>query len=206
MRKMKQILWLAAIGVTLNSCSVTLSSIHHSALMDINKGMTKEDINKLIGQPDFRRFDNNLEQWEYQQGGLGLTKYLIIEFENDTVKSLDSFNEISKGTSVGKMNTKRVSLHITGSIEDDEFDEIYNKVKDSLFKESTLDRSIRFQKFSCAQCIRLMSLYTFDDDKLKMLKVLKGHIADTQNYDDIIDSLDFISSKDKAKEILGISK
>lgn len=203
---MKQILWLAAIGITLSSCSVTPGSIHHSALMDINKGMTKGEINKLIGQPNFRRFDNNLEQWEYQKGGLGHTKYLIIEFQNDTVKSLDSFNEISKGTSVGKMDTKRVSLHVTGSIEDDEFNEIYNKVKDSLFKESTLDRCIRFQEFSCAQCIRLMSLYTFDDDKLKMLKVLKGHIADTQNYDDIIDSLDFISSRDKAKEILGISK
>lgn len=49
-----------------------------------------------------------------------------------------------------------------------------------------------------------MSLYTFDNDKLKMLQVLKDHIADTTNYDNIVNSLDFISSKNKAKEILGI--
>lgn len=47
-----------------------------------------------------------------------------------------------------------------------------------------------------------MSLYTFDNDKLKMLQVLKDHIADTTNYDNIVNSLDFISSKNKAKEIL----
>lgn len=207
MRKFKLILFILTISSVLSSCSVTLGSGSHNALMKVSKGMTKEEVNKLFGQPDFRRFENDLEQWEYQKGGIGsFTKYLIIEFENDTIKSMDSFNEISKGTSVGNMDTKRVSLHVTGSIDDDEFDEIYNKVKDSVFKESTLDRSIRFQEFSCAQCIRLMSLYTFDDDKLKMLKVLKGHIVDTQNYDDIIDSLDFISSRDKVREILGISK
>lgn len=207
MRKFKLILFILTTSSVLSSCSVTLGSGSHNALMKASKGMTKEEVNKLFGPPDFRRFENDLEQWEYQKGGIGsFTKYLIIEFENDTIKSMDSFNEISKGISIGNMDTKRVSLHITGSIDDDEFDEIYNKVKDSVFKESTLDRSIRFQEFSCAQCIRLMSLYTFDDDKLKMLKVLKGHIVDTQNYDDIIDSLDFISSRDKAREILGISK
>lgn len=207
MRKLKQILFILTISATLSSCSVTLGRGSHNALMEVNKGMTKEEVNKLFGQPDFRRFDSDLEQWEYQRGRIGsFTKYLIIEFENDTVRSMDSFNEISKGTAVGNMDTKKVSLHVTSSIDDDEFDEIYHKVKDSVFKESTLDRSIRFQKFSCAQCIRLMSLYTFDDDKLKMLKVLKGHIADTQNYNDIIDSLDFISSRDKAREILGTSK
>ena len=49
-----------------------------------------------------------------------------------------------------------------------------------------------------------MSLYTFDNDKLKMLQVLKDYIADTTNYDNIVNSLDFISSKNKAKEILRI--
>lgn len=39
-----------------------------------------------------------------------------------------------------------------------------------------------------------------------MLQALKVHIVDTTNYDDIVNSLDFISSKEKAKEILGMSK
>ena len=82
--------------------------------------------------------------------------------------------------------------------------QIYNETKNSVFKDSTLEKAIINKKLSCAQCLKLMSLYTFDNDKLKMLQVLKDHIADTTNYDNIVNSLDFISSKNKAKEILGI--
>ena len=51
-----------------------------------------------------------------------------------------------------------------------------------------------------------MSIYTFDDDKLKVLQILATRIADKENYDEIINSLDFLSSEDKAKEMLGIPK
>lgn len=51
-----------------------------------------------------------------------------------------------------------------------------------------------------------MSIYTFDDDKLKVLQILATRIADKENYDKIINSLDFLSSEDKAKEMLGIPK
>ena len=49
-----------------------------------------------------------------------------------------------------------------------------------------------------------MLLYTLDNDKLKILQVLNDHIADRTNYENIVNSLDFISSKNKAKVILGI--
>ena len=207
MRKSTHLLLILATGITLCNCSVTLGNKSHSALMKLQKGMTKEETDKLLGKPDFRRFDGNLEQWEYQNGGLGVyTKYLIVEFENDAVKSMDSFNEISKKSIMEKMSIEKTSLHVTGSVKDNEFDKIYNNVKNAVFKEDTLERVIRNREFSCAQCLRFLSLYTFDNDKLKMLEILKKHIVDTENYDDIINSLDFISNRDKAKEILGIPR
>lgn len=205
MRRLQQILFTLAISMMLGSC-VTLGETTSDKAFKIQRGMTKEEAGQILGKPDFRRFDGDLEQWEYQNGGGIYRQYLIVEFKDDVVKSMDSYNEISRGSSVGNLNSHKVSLSVVGSVEDNEFDEVYNEVKNSVFKESTLERSIRDKKFSCAQCLQFMSLYTFDDDKLKMLKVLKGHIADTINYDDIVNSLDFISSKDKAREILGISK
>lgn len=205
MRRLQQMLCTLAISMMLGSCITSKDSISDKSF-EIQRGMTKEEAGRILGKPDFRRFDGDLEQWEYQNGGGIYRQYLIVEFKDDVVKSMDSYNEISRGSSVGNLNSHKVSLSVIGSVEDNEFDEVYNEVKNSVFKESTLERSIRNKKFSCAQCLQLMSLYTFDDDKLKMLKVLKGHIADTINYDDIVNSLDFISSKDKAREILGISK
>ena len=58
--------------------------------------------------------------------------------------------------------------------------------------------------FTCQQCVRLMSLYRFDDDKLKILRIMAGHIVDLENHHDILMRLDFDSNKRKALDILGI--
>ena len=58
--------------------------------------------------------------------------------------------------------------------------------------------------FTCQQCVRLMSLYKFDDDKLKILRIMSGHIVDLENHHDILMRLDFESNKLKALNILGI--
>lgn len=49
-----------------------------------------------------------------------------------------------------------------------------------------------------------MSLYKFDDDKLKILRIMVGHIVDLENHHDILMRIDFDSNKLKALDILGI--
>ena len=203
MRKFKQLL-LLVISITLVSCHTT-GSIKQKA-WKVQQGMTTEEIGQLLGKPDFRRFDGSLEQWEYTKTNMSTAAntVIIIDFVDGMVTNMDSYNEIAKETSVGDLYSSKISLHTVGSIDDNEFEKIYNETKNSVFKDSTLEKAIINKKLSCAQCLKLMSLYTFDNDKLKMLQVLKDHIADTTNYDNIVNSLDFISSKNKAKEILGI--
>ena len=100
MRKFKQLL-LLVISITLVSCHTT-GSIKQKA-WKVQQGMTTEEIGQLLGKPDFRRFDGSLEQWEYQSGGIATScKFLIIEFRNGKVTSMDSYNEIAKETSVGE--------------------------------------------------------------------------------------------------------
>ena len=57
--------------------------------------------------------------------------------------------------------------------------------------------------FTCQQCVRLMSLYKFDDDKLKVLRIMAGHIVDLENHHDILMRIDFDSNKQRALDILG---
>ena len=93
MRKFKQLL-LLVISITLVSCHTT-GSIKQKA-WKVQQGMTTEEIGQLLGKPDFRRFDGSLEQWEYQSGGIATScKFLIIEFRNGKVTSMDSYNEIA---------------------------------------------------------------------------------------------------------------
>ena len=56
--------------------------------------------------------------------------------------------------------------------------------------------------FTCKQCVRLMSIYTFDDDKLEVLNIVAPQIIDFENQEEIIKSLSFISSEEKAEKIL----
>ena len=51
-----------------------------------------------------------------------------------------------------------------------------------------------------------MSIYTFDDDKLKVLDIVAPRIADRENYEDIVDSLDFLSSQDKVRKMFAGSR
>ena len=58
--------------------------------------------------------------------------------------------------------------------------------------------------FTCEQCVRLMSIFKFDDEKLKIIRTMAGHIVDLENHHDILMRLDFDSNKKKALDILGI--
>lgn len=202
MGKLKQTLLTLVIGATLVGCATP----HYKALIKVQPGMTQTEIMKLFGQPKFRRFDAEGEEWEYQKSSVfGNRKYLIIEFKDGKVIALDSFDSFpARSTDPAGYHTCS-AFSTKEAPRDDEFQQLYEKVKSSVFKESTLERSIFYQSFTCKQCIKLMSLYTFDDDKLKILKVLVGHISDKGNYNDIVDSLDFISSKEKARSILGMT-
>ena len=92
-------------------------------------------------------------------------------------------------------------------MDDNTFDAFYNKVKNKPFKDDKfelLGLKVKDYSFSCKQCIKLMNLFTFDDEKLNVVDLLASSIRDKENYDDVIDELDFISTKEKAKKILKI--
>ena len=88
-----------------------------------------------------------------------------------------------------------------------DFQFLYKIIKKKSFDDDRMEIlsvGVLDNYFTCQQCVRLMSLYKFDDDKLKILRIMSGHIVDLENHHDILMRLDFESNKLKALYILGI--
>ncbi len=98
------------------------------------------------------------------------------------------------------------SRHHSAMSEKD-FQFLYKIIKKKSFDDDRMEIlgvGVLDNYFTCHQCVRLMSLYKFDDDKLKILRIMVGHIVDLENHHDILKRLDFDSNKEKALYILGI--
>lgn len=88
-----------------------------------------------------------------------------------------------------------------------DFQFLYKIIKKKSFDDDRmeiLNVGVLDNYFTCQQCVQLMSLYKFDEDKLKILRIMAGHITDMKNYEDILRHLDFELNKQKAFDILGI--
>ena len=88
-----------------------------------------------------------------------------------------------------------------------DFQFLYKIIKKKSFDDARMEilsGGVLDNYFTCHQCVHLMSLYKFDDDKLQILRIMSGHIVDLENHHDILMRLDFESNKLKALDILGI--
>lgn len=91
------------------------------------------------------------------------------------------------------------------SLSNQAFSILYNKVKKASFDDNKLDlievASLGCY-YSCSQTIRMMKIFTFADERLKVLCLMAPHIVDPQNAIDIYKLFSFDSDKDKAGEIM----
>lgn len=89
-------LGLMIVMILLASCGTVSEASVKNRMMRIQEGMTKEDVSKLMGTPDYRRFDNGIEEWEYKFDIFNLNRRAIetvkIMFEGGIVFGLDTFS------------------------------------------------------------------------------------------------------------------
>ena len=61
--------------------------------------------------------------------------------------------------------------------------------------------------FTSGQCLELTRLYTFDDDRMEIMKIMYPRIVDKEAFFTVINTLTFSSSKEKMKDfIIGYGK
>lgn len=89
-------------------------------------------------------------------------------------------------------------------IDNIDFENLLHEIKTATFKDEK-NRLIRVAAhsgyFTCEQCSRLMSIFTFDSDKMFVCNMIVPKILDPQNSYKVIRSLSFISSKEKAEKL-----
>lgn len=88
---------------------------------------------------------------------------------------------------------------------DREFDLLYNKVKNKSFRNDRLELievGSLDSRFACRQCRKMMELFTFDDDRMEVLRLMGCHVVDPENAALVTDAFTFDSKKHEAALLL----
>mgnify|MGYP001775635042 FL=1 len=214
MKNFMKVVIIAIVLLTTTSCGVLDASLQRSRLAEsLHTGMTKREVVDLLGNPEFKRSYNGIEQWEYKKLHFisGAVTTILLDFQHDKVISFNSYAGATPYPAYPPIAIcqpapveERPSLAYPT---DDQawFQELYQKVKDKPFKDERLKilrEAARQSDFTCDEIVQLMKIFNFDDEKLEALVILEPTIIDRENTDRIVDSMTFISVEEKAKNIL----
>ena len=92
---------------------------------------------------------------------------------------------------------------------DRDFQYLYKTIKKKHFEKDRLELlsvGVLDNYFSCRQCAKILSLYSFDKDKLKVLDIMSRHVVDLDNAHLILDSFRYESDRRKAANMLGLRR
>ncbi len=224
---LRSIVLSAFLLTALQSCSLLRES---DPMMKIHQGQTQQEILTLLGKPKFRRFNQQQEEWEYRRYNNYAEKVTVITFVDHRVAKLDSYQidvparpvprvverEVHHEPSVGDIvfgeifSRRDRGRHCEAGhrgrgryrVSGEEFRRIRKDV-DSGFNSDKLPKLRFYAKnmdFSCNQIVKLLSCFSFEDDRLSALRVLAPCIYDRANIGVVIRSFSF--KREEAADIL----
>lgn len=85
------------------------------------------------------------------------------------------------------------------------FQTFLNNVKKEPFKDdriALINTALASSDFTSGQCLQLTKLYTFDDDRMEIMKMMYPRIVDKEAFFTVISTLTFSSNKDKMNEFV----
>ena len=211
---------MALIATTILMFAVCLSA-SAKGKRNVERGMTKQEVIAILGEPKLTSFDMYGDKWEYDKCNylFGDSKYITVFFDrNGKVVQYDTrIKEPNSQTSNVQQPQHPTPPIYDGRcdpdgrmdygycLDDASFSKLYNKVKQASFNDNKFDlievASLGCY-YSCTQVVRIMKIFPFDDEQLKALKMMAPHIVDLQNTGLIYKVFSFDSEKDKAEEII----
>ena len=215
---------MALIATTILMFAVCLSA-SAKGKRNVERGMTKQEVIAILGEPKLTSFDMYGDKWEYDKYNylFGDSKYITVFFDrNGKVVQYDTriIEPNSQTSNVQQPQHPTPPLYdgrcdpdgrmdYGYCLDDASFSKLYNKVKKASFDDNKFDlievASLGCY-YSCTQVVRIMKIFPFDDEQLKALKMMAPHIVDLQNTGLIYKVFSFDSEKDKAEEIIRNSK
>ena len=213
---------MALIATTILMFAVCLSA-SAKGKRNVERGMTKQEVIAILGEPKLTSFDMYGDKWEYAKYNnlFGDSKYITVFFDrNGKVVQYDTRIIDPKTSNVQQPQHPTPPIYdgrcdpdgrmdYGYCLDDASFNILYNKVKKASFDDNKFDlievASLGCY-YSCAQVVRIMKIFPFDDEQLKALKMMAPHIVDLQNTGLIYKVFSFDSEKEKAEEIIRNSR
>ncbi len=217
---MKKLLFtLSLVGVmTLTACGL------QRGINELNLGMSKAEVTRILGKPDLRNLNASEEVWQYFVSPyIGVTDTYTISFKNERLSSLNSVRKKESPQSVPVIIPEPdVKIYPQSRIPErsryeqraqeeaeQEFKEFLARIKRQTFTKDMIAYvrdAARYQKFSSLQVKRILQLFSWDSERLDVLRVLAPSMMDGYKVHEIIETFDFSSGKDEARRILGITR
>ena len=215
---------MALITTTILMFAVCLSA-SAKGKRKVERGMTKQEVIAILGEPKLTSFDMYGDKWEYDKYNylFGDSKYITVFFDrNGKVVQYDTriIEPNSQTSNVQQPQHPTPPLYdgrcdpdgrmdYGYCLDDASFTKLYNKVKKASFDDNKFDlievASLGCY-YSCNQVARIMKIFPFDDEQLKALRMMAPHIVDPQNAIVIYQLFSFDSEKQKVGEILSSSR
>lgn len=211
---------MALIATTILMLAVCMSA-SAKGKRNVERGMTKQEVISILGEPKLTSFNIYGDKWEYAKNNnlFGDSKYITVFFDrNGKVVQYDTriIEPNSQTSNVQQPQHPTPPLYdgrcdpdgrmdYSYSLDDASFSKLYNKVKNASFDDTKFDlievASLGCY-YSCTQVVRIMKIFSFDDSKMKVLSMMAPRIVDLQNATDIYRIFTFDSDKEKAANIL----
>ena len=215
---------MALIATTILMFAVCMSA-SAKGKRNVERGMTKQEVISILGEPKLTSFNIYGDKWEYAKNNnlFGDSKYITVFFDrNGKVVQYDTriIEPNSQTSNVQQPQHPTPPLYdgrcdpdgrmdYSYSLDDASFSKLYNKVKNASFDDTKFDlievASLGCY-YSCTQVVRIMKIFSFDDSKMKVLSMMAPRIVDLQNATDIYRIFTFDSDKEKAANILRNSR
>lgn len=215
---------MALITTTILIFAVCLSA-SAKGKRNVERGMTKQEVIAILGKPKLTSFDMYGDKWEYDKYNYlsGDSKYITVFFDRNgkvvqyNTRIIEQNSQQSNAQqpqhpvppSFDGVYNPNPGMNYGYCLDDATFSRLYNKVKNASFDDNKYDlievASLGCY-YSCAQVVRMMKIFPFNDEQLKALKMMAPHIVDLQNTGLIYKVFSFDSEKEKAEEIIRNSK
>ena len=215
---------MALIATTILMFAVCMSA-SAKGKRNVERGMTKQEVIAILGEPKLTSFNIYGDKWEYAKNNnlFGDSKYITVFFDRSgkvveyNTRIIESNSQQPNGQQPQQPTPPLYDgrcdpdgrMDYSYSLDDASFSKLYNKVKNASFDDTKFDlievASLGCY-YSCTQVVRIMKIFSFDDSKMKVLSMMAPRIVDLQNAIIIYQQFNFESEKQKVGEILRSSR
>ncbi len=160
------------------------------------RGMTKEQVRQLLGEPYGKSLNEYGDFWEYDG---------VYDGERGEMLVRDIIEFDRAGRVMRKMSFEITAPQTVNVLTDEQFDTFCKMTKNASFasdKWNMINFACSLSSFTSKQCAQLMSIFTFDDEKLKVLNTLSGKLVDVLEAFSIYEQFTFDRQRSDAAKVL----